>query len=98
MTPRVIYKYPLTKANLPSNVYLPISAVRMPIGGEVLTVQLQNNQAVLWALVDPKDGLQERLFITLGTGLLADSEHLGRYIGTYQRDAFVWHVFEYRLP
>lgn len=67
-------------------------AIPMPEGAEVLTVQIQNGEPHIWALVDTEKPRKLRSFEIVGTGQPADN--LGRYVGTVQDGSFVWHVFE----
>ena len=70
--------------------------LRMPVNAQILSVQAQKGSPVLWAIVDYEtDVIEERIFITHGTGHSV-SEEAGAYIGTYQlRDGdLVFHVFE----
>ncbi len=71
------------------------SRVVLPIGAQVLTVQIQDGEPHLWALVDPFNQDETRNFAVFGTGwdLKGDSEK-GKYIATFQQDSLVWHVFE----
>lgn len=82
-----IWKYPVEMAGL--------FTIAMPQGAHVLTVQTQGNAPQLWALVDPKQPVEPRRFLMLGTGHDI-SYQPGRYIGTFQVDGgtFVFHVFE----
>ncbi len=65
----------------------------LPEGAEILSVQGQGDQLVLWAIVDPSLNVEPRLLSIYGTGNPFQSDH-ARYIGTAQVNAFVWHVFE----
>ncbi len=76
------------------------TAVMMPEGADVLTVQMQHGRPCLWAVVDLEAPLERRHFLTYGTGHPL-SEGLGgdlTYVGTYQMEdgALVFHVFELR--
>ena len=65
----------------------------MPIGASILTVQIQNSQLCLWALVNPTIQSVERefhVFPTGGSGPPSDWP----YIGTVQDGELVWHLFE----
>lgn len=79
-----IYKYPLTVTDN--------QTVPMPKGAEILTVQVQGGTPCLWAMVDLREPEEDRRILTYGTGHIVDLE--GRYIGTYQMSALVFHVFE----
>lgn len=76
---RRIWKYPL--------VITDIQAVKMPIGATPLTVQVQDNQVCLWAIVDPQAGEEWRTLYIFGTGnptIGLDVERPANYIGTFQ--------------
>lgn len=61
--------------------------------GEILCVQLQKGDPFIWALVDEKAAHVKREIEIFGTG--HDMPPVTRkYIGTFQQDGFVWHVFE----
>lgn len=74
------------------------NVVKMPLGAEILTVQLQLGKPCIWALVEEDEPLVQRWFEVFGTG-----HHVGydmgvsrKYIGTYQlrEGALIFHVFE----
>ena len=65
--------------------------LKLPLGAEILNVQLQNDRPVLWALVDPNNVEVDSICI-VGTGW--DVEDNMKYINTYMEGYFVWHVFE----
>jgi hypothetical protein len=68
--------------------------VKMPVGAEVLCVQMQEDTPCLWALVNPDAAPTTRTFATYGTGHPVDAS--GAYIGTYQwaDGSLVFHVFD----
>ena len=75
----------------------PKESLAMPKGAEVLTVQTQNGDICLWALVDPQNKLEERYFEVYGTGhdIYCDMGIERKYIGTVQlNNGLVFHVFE----
>ena len=68
----------------------------IPQGAQVLTVQDQDGDGCLWAIVEPENTLESRYFEIFGTGQLIH-EDMGverRYIATFQQPPYVWHVFE----
>ena len=72
-------------------------SIPMPIGAEILTVQTQNDQPCLWALVDPNAEVENRYIEIFGTGHpVADKGIWRKYISSFQkRDGrLVFHVFE----
>lgn len=68
--------------------------IEVPEDYEILTLQMQNNKPCIWMAVDPKRKLTKLTFKTYGTGDDIESEKVIRYIGTYQKDFMVWHVFQ----
>lgn len=69
--------------------------VSMPVGAKILTVQLQKDTLVLWAMVPYTDAREDRTICVFGTGNpIPGSNSNYRYIGTFQQDWFVGHVFE----
>jgi hypothetical protein len=66
----------------------------MPEGAEILTVQMQNGEPCLWALVDAHLPTTNRKILIRGTG--HDASGVGRYISTFQMKggALVFHAFE----
>lgn len=67
----------------------------LPSGAHVLTVQKQGDRPMLWASCESDAPREERRFIIAGTGR-ALPEHVGQYVGTWQDDGYVWHLFEGR--
>lgn len=85
---RVIWKYPV-----------PVESrfvIEMPAGSDILTVQVQREQAVMWAMVDRDTPLKRRVFSVVGTGHDIRGSLPAKYIGTFQLGggAFVGHLFE----
>lgn len=72
--------------------------IEMPIGAEILTVQVQNETPCIWALVNPEETKMKRYFEIYGTGMgiYCDMGIDRKYIGTFQLNsgALVFHVFE----
>lgn len=86
-----IYKYPFNRTILPK--------IQMPVGAQILDVQTQHGEPVMWALVDPEAPKEERSFQVYGTGWDIEKAKEGeqrKYIGTYQMQggALVFHLFE----
>lgn len=69
--------------------------VFMPEGAKILSVQIQNGEAVLWALVDPDALKRNRMFRVFATGENVFTPEKWNYIGTFQKGWFVGHVFEW---
>lgn len=87
---RTIHKYPLQIQNR-------AQAVDIPVGAELLTVQIQNGQPVLWAMVDPDAPKVMRHVQMYGTGWpISVNDELIKFLGTVQCNGgiLVWHFFE----
>lgn len=88
---KTIYKYPLEKVKQQTLV--------LPKNAEILTVQIQREEAVLWAKIDSDQFKTEnRTIVILATGEEIDyAETTLIYISTVQTEGgyFVFHIFEY---
>lgn len=69
--------------------------IPMPSSCKVLSVGVQNGIPVIWAQVNDWAETKPKKFRLIGTGHQISGE-LGRFIGTFQVDAFVGHLFEAR--
>lgn len=71
--------------------------ISMPRDCEILTVQVQNGTPCIWALVNPDVVQEKRVFRLAGTGhdIHYDMGVDYKYIGTFQLDVLVFHLFEY---
>lgn len=67
--------------------------INLPVGFQVLTVQMQNGQLCLWALVDPSQPTITHTAFVVGTGNPCDHVAGYAYVGTVQERSFVRHVF-----
>ena len=75
------------------------TSIGMPKGAEVLTVQTQNGCPCMWAMVDSDQRIEVRTFQAYGTGhALPDTPTEKKYIGTFQMDVLVFHLFELVNP
>jgi hypothetical protein len=72
-----------------------VQTIRMPKGSEVLTAQVQGEELCLWAMVDPDNLMEDRMFLIVGTGHNMP-EVFGRYVATVQMEngLLIWHIFE----
>lgn len=80
-----IFKYPLPTA---FDFY-----IEMPISSQLLTVQVQDEKPVLWAMVNKDAITEKRQFKLVYTGNNIDFIPKA-YIGTFQLDYLVYHLFE----
>lgn len=67
--------------------------IKLPSGAEVLCVQLQGGVPTIWAIVNPRAKPELRTFYVCGTGNPIPERPM-RYLGTFQQQPFVWHLFE----
>ena len=89
---RMVHKYTLEISSKPQTLDL-------PVGAEILDIQMQHGQPRLWALVDPTETEpEERVFRMTGTGWPIDApiDENMRHVATVQADdgMLVWHFFE----
>lgn len=67
--------------------------LEMPEDAYILDVQLQNSIPALWAICNTEARKEIRNFVLVGTGQEFNLTGLN-YIGTFQIEEFVWHLFE----
>lgn len=87
---KTVYKYPID----PSDYYF---TIELPEGARVLCVQSQQDEPMIWALVDPGAKSEKRRFLMAGTGQpIKEQSQLGQYVGTFQlrHGSLVFHVWE----
>ena len=76
-------------------------AIEMPVGATVLPhleiARLEHDEhgLAMWAVVDPDQPTETRVFHVVGTGHPMPDTPLN-YIGTATERGFVWHLFERR--
>jgi hypothetical protein len=82
-----VYKFPLsTQKDL---------EIDMPQGATILTVQIQENEPQMWAVVDSMAEPEARHFRVLKTGDPIDNPDELIYLGSFQIDhRLIYHVFE----
>lgn len=83
-----IYKYPVEVAD--------VQTILLPLGAQILTVQEQNGQPYIWAIVNPETDSEPRRFRLYGTGYNIETDNVLKYIGTFQLlcGRLVFHLFE----
>ena len=82
---KTIWKFPLSVTDFQS--------VRIPRDAEILSVADQYGDICVWALVDPKAELEDRMFYIFGTGNPVNEVIPKNFLGSIQQSVFVWHVF-----
>lgn len=87
---KVIFKYTLAAIGTQS--------VEMPVGSQILSLDVQNNQVQLWAMVDPNEREKENIKIEMmGTGhAFTIPDEFLKFIGTVQLSGGKWvfHIFQ----
>lgn len=70
-----------------------VTALELPIGFEILTVQLQGGEPQLWALVDQAQPSESVTILIVGTG--HDVPNDASYIATFQvtSGTLIFHAF-----
>lgn len=70
--------------------------VEMPVGAEIIKVDMQGANIVVWAIVDPEAPKQKRAIIVLGTGFERQNKEMAslKYLDTVFDGSFVWHIFD----
>jgi hypothetical protein len=73
----------------------PRVTLEMPQGAKIVSLQVQDNQPQIWALVDPSEWKISRTFRALPTGVEFNAAGL-TYVGTFQINdgTLVFHIFE----
>ena len=78
-----IFKYELEVADH--------QTIQMPTGAQILCVQIQHGVPCLWVLVDPQSTKEKQTIRVYGTGHMIERD--GDYVGTFQTNGLVFHVF-----
>lgn len=70
--------------------------VKMPKGARLLTFQVQDGHLCLWAEVNTLADVEKRYFAVFGTGheMPREMGYSDVYVGTWQQEQFVWHLYE----
>jgi hypothetical protein len=91
----VVWKYPIGLVPI-VELMIPTPPDDLGADPEILSVQLQGGEPVLWALVDPTLPQAPHRFVWLPTGgPPVHEDMLGEYVGTIQLpDGLVFHLFE----
>lgn len=92
MAERIIYKYPLEK--------LRVNVLTVPKGATFLSVQVQHEKPVVWALVDPHAPEERRTVFSVMTGQSMAPAPPGPFLGTTQHagGTFILHHFVSPAP
>jgi len=81
-----IYKYHI-RMILNSTV-----SIRMPIGAEIISTQMQDGELFCWAVVEPDADTELRAFKIVPTGV--DFHGYEKHLTTIQHCGLVYHIFE----
>jgi hypothetical protein len=81
-----IYKYILTEVKT--------QLVKMPLKSEIIDIQIQDGNIVMWAIIDPQTEDIEVKINMYGTGEeICDSNLKEQYLATVKSYGYVWHFF-----
>ncbi len=87
---RAIHRFKICPSNFRPGGY----GVTVPAHSIVLSVGVQDEYLVCWAMVDPDQLKTERkIFNLVWTGVIAEEHNLGEFLTTLQHDEIVTHVF-----
>ncbi len=90
---RAIWKYAIPDPiGGPSGIYGKFT-LEMPKGAVVLTVAVQEARPTIWVEVETAAGQEPLEFFVVGTGK-EFPPFVGRFVGTFNIGAFVWHLYE----
>ena len=81
-----IYKYNLKRSDSQD--------IELTKGHEVLSVQVQDSEMCMWVLLDPEAKNEIVSIKMFGTGHEISKVDEMSYIGTVQKNSFVWHFFK----
>ncbi len=71
-----------------------VAEVSLPLGSKILTIQEQENELRLWAIVDDEeDHMDIKRFFIWGTGWDFPGKSYLKYFSTVQIRGLVWHIF-----
>lgn len=83
---KAVFKYSIAEGEMQFTIELPDSAKFLSLG-------LQGGDPFMWFLVDTEEITTEVHMLDVGTGWPIEHES-AKFLGTYQKDAFVHHIFE----
>ena len=77
-----------------------VAYFKAPPDAEMLSVQMQRNEAMLWFLCSPHLGSVTHTIRVFGTGQPVPDNDCLKYIGTVQTHGgqLVWHIFKDTYP
>lgn len=68
---------------------------QMPAGAQILSVGVQGDEIMVWAVCNPNHPFVTRYFPIFGTGFEMNLQDRGRpFLGTVFQGPYVWHVFD----
>lgn len=82
---KTIYKYPIKITDE--------QIINMPIGANIISIQMQNKIATIWAIVSTKEILTSVKIRVFGTGEEIPVGSVLRHVGSVQDRGYVWHIF-----
>lgn len=96
-----IWKYPIEPQPGPPGADYAVAEISMPFSNTILHLDLQavgnDLKPMLWVRVEPGHAAKKYGFYIVPTGAdLPRESFLGHYVGTWQLDGLVWHLFRSR--
>lgn len=91
-----IWKYRIDPQPGPPGADYATAEITMPLDAQILHLDLQDGQPTIWARVNTHASVKRKGFYVVPTGVDLPEYHLGAYVGTWQKDGLVWHVFRSR--
>lgn len=88
----IIYKYKLPF------IINEIFQINLPEDAGILSFQFQNDNPFIWAIIDKQKAIISQEFLIMGTGHDFPEDFIGKFVGTWQDNPFVWHLFLKELP
>ena len=73
--------------------YIVSESVEMHENAEILSVQMQNDDLCIWAIVDPESPKVMKHFTFIGTGQEPPNLEIWEFLVTIQNGPLVWHFF-----
>lgn len=69
--------------------------IQMPVNAKIISAQNQSGKICIWAIVNPENLRENRMFRVYGTGNPFNGDNVNlEFIATIQDRIFVWHLFE----
>ena len=93
---RSIYKYQIDFHQVGNGQF----SLRLPVGAEILSCQVQYDQPVIWAMIDLSQPQEDRPLAFWPTGMAIPFDGYMRHVDSIQMYGgdLVFHLFDLRAP